>query len=221
MRILSAIIQRDLRIALRSGGKWMHGLVFFILYLSLSAIAVGGDFNALRPIAPALIWLAVLFSLLFSFDQVFRQDAEDGSLEHIKFSGIPISHYVCAKAITHWLLTVGPLILALPLAGLLFNLPLSLTAGLLFSVLFASPALVLYGIFSASCLVGYKGGGILLVLLTTPLIFPILIFALSSVISYENVGLGASEFLALGGINLIALAVIIPASTGALNTYLE
>jgi len=221
MRKMRGIITRDIRIALRSGGAWLMGLVFFAVFLSLAAIALGGEFKTLRPLAPALIWLAVVFSLLFSFEHLFADDADDGTLEHIKLSGMSMHTYVLAKIIAHWLLSILPLILALPLAGVLFDLPVSLLGGLFISILLASPALVCYGAFFGACLVGFKGGGFLLVLLTIPLVVPVLIFALGGVISYGDAGLFSTEFQALLGISLIASAIGIPATAAALNTITE
>jgi len=197
------------------------GLVFFAVFLSLSAIALGGEFKTLRPLASALIWLAMVFSLLFSFEHLFNDDANDGSLEHIKLSGMPMSGYVLAKVCAHWLLSILPLILALPMAALLFDLQPPILIGLFMSMVIASPALVCYGAFSGACLVGFKGGGFLLVLLTIPLVIPVLIFAVSGATSYSGAGLFALEFQALAGISLIAAAIGIPATAAALNVTLE
>jgi len=221
MRALSGLIKRDLLLALRSGGTWAHGLVFFAVFLALCAIALGGETSVIRPLAPALIWLALVLSLLFSFEQLFAGDVEDGSLEQIRLSGLPLTHYVSGKCIVHWLLTVVPLLAALPIAGLFYNLSMATSAGLFFTILIASPALIIYGAFSGACLTGYKGGGVLLVLLTTPLLIPVLMFAIEGVLSYEKAGLGAMEFQALSGLSLIALAIGIPASAAALGATME
>jgi len=215
------LVLRDIRIAFRAGGAWLMGLVFFAVFLSLSAIALGGEFKTLRPLAPALIWLAVVFSLLFSFEHLFEGDAADGSLEHIKLSGMSMNGYVLAKVCAHWLLSILPLILALPMAALLFDLQTPILVGLFISMVIASPALVCYGAFSGACLVGFKGGGFLLVLLTIPLVIPVLIFAVSGATSYGGAGLFALEFQALTGISLIAAAIGIPATAAALNAVLE
>jgi len=218
---LHSMILRDIHIAFRSGGAWLMGLVFFAVFLSLAAIALGGEFKTLRPLAPALIWLATVFSLLFSFEHLFSGDASDGSLEHVKLSGMSITAYVFAKVCAHWLLSILPLILALPIAALLFDLQTPILIGLFMSMIIASPALVCYGAFSGACLVGFKGGGFLLVLLTIPLIIPVLIFAVSAVNSYSDAGLFALEFQALAGISLIATAIGIPAAAAALNVMME
>ncbi len=221
MSRLYGIILRDMRIAFRSGGAWLMGLVFFAVFLSLSAIAVGGEFKTLRPLAPSIIWLAIVFSLLFSFEQLFSSDANDGSLEHIKLSGMSMGNYVLAKVCAHWLLSFLPLILALPIAAFLYDLQMPILIGLFFSALVASPALVCYGAFSGACLVGFKGGGFLLVLLTIPLVIPVLIFSVSGAVSFSASGLFALEFQVLVGISLIATAIGIPAAAAALNTGME
>lgn len=221
MNAISAIIKRDLKLAARSGGSWAHGLVFFILFLSVCAIALGGDFGQIRPIAPALVWLALILSLLLSFEHMFRVDSEDGTIAQIKISNRSLLEYVTAKCLVQWTLSVLPIIVIFPAAALLLNLSHTQMSGLLFSLLLASPALICYGAFSAACLVGYKGGGLMIVLLTIPLIVPLLIFGISAVTSYANQGLGANEFLALAGMSLLALAFGLPATSAALGTNLE
>ncbi len=221
MHRIRTLVLRDIRLALRSGGAWLLGLVFFAVFISLAAIALGGDFKTLRPLAPALIWLALVFSLLFSFEQVFSDDVKDGSLEHIKLSGTPLSTYVSAKMIAHWLLSVLPLLVALPLAGFMFDIDMPLIGALALSILLASPALIAYGAFSAGCLVGFRAGGFLLVLLTIPLLVPVLIFAVDGAIQFAGDGQFGAGFQALAGISLIATAIGIPATAAALNTGME
>ena len=92
---------------------------------------------------------------------------------------------------------------------------LCLAAGLFFSILIASPALISYGAFAAACLVGYRGNGVLLVLLAAPIIIPLLIFGVAAVDSYSVNGLGAIEFQALTGLSLIACAIALPAAAAA------
>jgi heme exporter protein B len=221
MSTVKAIVQRDLLCALRSGGAWLHGLIFFGVFLSIAAISLGGSPQTIKTIAPALIWLSLIFSLLLSFEQLFQTDFDDGSLEQMKLSNVSLYSYVTAKCFAHWILSILPLLVFLPIASIVFGLSIQVFAGLFFGVLIASPALICYGAFSSACLVGYKGGGILLVLLTIPLLVPVLIFGLSGGIRYELNGLASLEFQALAGLSLIAMAVCIPAATAALNSTME
>ena len=49
--MIMAIIKRDITVALRSGGAWLYGVFFFVVFIALSAIAMGGTLNLIRPFA--------------------------------------------------------------------------------------------------------------------------------------------------------------------------
>lgn len=219
--MMGAIIKRDLTLALRSGGAWLYGVFFFAVFVSLSAIALGGSLAVMRPLAPALIWLAVIFSTMLSFPSIFQEDYRDGNLAQFKLSGVSLLSLCAAKALSFALLSLLPLILATPLAALVFDMaPASIVATIL-SIIIAAPALTLYGVLSGAILAGRRGGGFLIVLITTPFLIPLLIFGLEAVDGYLNAGLAAVEFRVLIGLSLIAIAVGLPASAAALNANLE
>ncbi len=221
MQAIKALIKRDISLAFRSGTAWVLGVLFFIAFLAISAIALGGDFKTLRPLAPALIWLALLFSLMFSFENIFGEDAKDGTLAQIKLSGTSMASYVCAKYISHFLLAILPILIALPLAGLMFDLQIKAIIGLLFSALIASPALLAYGGFAGACLTGLRAGGFLLVLISLPLFIPVLIFAIEASTKYAEFGGFITEFKALLGMSLIAIIIGTWATSMALNVMME
>lgn len=218
---LIALIWRDLRIAMRSRGVWLQSLFFFVIFITLTGIALGGDNQSLARFAPALIWLALLFALLLSFESLFNSDHEDGSLEQLKISDLSTSAYVVGKSLSHWLIVVLPLLFALPIVTLLLGLTFAEYAGLFFSVLFASPGLIILGAFSGACLVGNKNNNLLIILLAVPLFVPLIIFGTSAVESYTNIGLSAVEFKALAGLCLISCAIGIPATAAALDAIHE
>lgn len=221
METISAIIKRDVLSAIRSGTTWLHSVAFFVLFLSIAAFTLVTEPSRLVQMAPALVWLALLLSVLLSFEHIFQADFDDGSLEQIRMSALPLSFYAIAKVISGWILSVIPLLMVLPIISLPMNIPLSIWGGLMLSVLIASPALMIYGTFASAYLTGLRGTGILLALLTLPLFVPILIFGIGSVMRYEESGLRAVEFKALAGLSLIAIAVGIPAITAALKTATE
>lgn len=214
------IVKRDLLLAWRSGGAWAHGLLFFILFTSLCAISLGGDKQLLAPIGGALIWLAVILSLLLSFDRAFSDDARDGSLDQMALSHSLMS-ISAAKLVGQWVLSVLPLLLIVPFAGYSLGLSGPEISGLFNALLIGSPALLIYSSFAAACLLGYRNAGFLVILLTVPLIIPTLIFGLSAVDSFAMEGIMSAPFKALAGISLLAVALGLPAIAGALKTYLE
>ena len=218
---LTSIIWRDLRIAMRSKGKWLQSLFFFIIFIALAGIALGGNNQQLSRFAPALIWLSLIFSLLLSFESLFNADHDDGGLEQLKISDLSTSSYVIAKSLSHWIIVVLPLLVALPVVTLLLDLSFPIFAGLFYSVLLASPALIILGSFCGACLVGNKNNIFLIVLLAVPLFVPLIIFGTSGVETYSIEGLNAIEFKALAGLSLISCAIGIPAAAAALDAVHE
>ena len=219
--MIGAIIKRDLILALRSGGAWLYGVFFFTVFISLSAIALGGSLSVMRPLAPALIWLAVIFSAMLSFPSIFQEDYKDGNLAQFKLSGVSLISLCAAKAVSFALLSLLPLIIAIPLAALAFDMSSSSIFATTLSISLAAPALTLYGVLSGAILAGRRGGGFLIVLITTPFLIPLLIFGLDAIDGYMSSGLAAVEFRVLIGLSLIAIAVGLPASAAALNANLE
>jgi len=205
--MMAAIIKRDLILALRSGGAWLHGVFFFGVFIALAAIALGGSLNVMRPFAPALIWLAVIFSAMLSFPVIFQEDYKDGNLAQLKLSGLSLIQLVTAKTISFAILSIAPLLIAIPFAALVFDMSPKVIMATLISLILAAPALIIYGVLSSAILSGRRGGGFLIVLITTPFIIPMLIFGLSAVEAYAVKGLAALEFRGLIGLSLIAIAV--------------
>lgn len=218
---MRAMIKRDLTLAMRSGGTWLYGLFFFAVFIALSAIALGGSLNLMRPFAPALIWLAVIFSAMLSFPAIFQTDFEDGNLAQFKLSNQSLLSLCMAKAISFAALSILPLILATPLAALVFDMPLQNVMATMISLCLAAPALAIYGVLSSAILAGRQGGGFLIVLITTPFIIPLLIFGVEAINGYAQSALAAPELRVLIGLSLISIAVGLPAASAALKAQLE
>jgi len=219
--MIGVIVKRDLTLAFRSGGSWLHGLFFFAAFMALSGIALGGSLSVMRPFGSALIWLAVIFSAMLSFPTIFQEDYQDGNLAQLKLSGLSLITLCTAKAISFALLSMAPLLVVIPFAALIFDMPADVIFATVLSLLLAAPALATYGLLSSAIMAGRRGGGFLIVLITTPFLIPLLIFGLEAIEGYAQSGLAAIEFRVLIGLSLIAIAVGIPAAAAALNANLE
>ena len=171
-----ALLTRDLKLAMRAGGGFGLGLAFFLIVVTLVPFGVGPQSELLAKIAPGILWLGALLACLLSLDRIFALDWEDGSLDLLATSPLPMEGIVTVKALAHWLTTGLPLVLAAPLFGLLLSLPPAGYGPLVLSLLLGTPALSVIGTFGAALTVGLKRGGLLLSLLVLPLYVPTLIF---------------------------------------------
>ncbi|POR46002.1 heme exporter protein CcmB [Bosea psychrotolerans] len=180
IRAFLAILKRDLLLASRAGGGGELALVFFLTLVVLVPFALGPDLNLLSRIGPAILWLGALLSTLIGLDRLFQSDEEDGSLDLIRASALPLELSVLAKGLAHWLTTGLPLALAAPLLGLLVALPAEAMLPIAATLLAGTPALSFIGAAAAALTAGLRRGGLILPVLVAPLTIPVLIFGVSA-----------------------------------------
>jgi heme exporter protein B len=176
-----ALLRRDLMLAFRHRGELANPLIFFLMIVTLYPLGVSPDVNLLRQIAPGVIWIAALLAALFSLENLFRTDFDDGSLEQLLLSPQPLPVLVIAKVLAHWLVSGLPMVLLAPLLGLLLSMPMPAVEVLVASLAIGTPLLSLIGAVGVALTVGLRRGGLLLTLLILPLYIPVLIFATSAV----------------------------------------
>lgn len=216
-----ALLIRDLRLAMRAGGGFGLGLSFFLIVVVLVPFGVGPQTALLSSIAPGILWLGALLACLLSLDRILALDWEDGSLDLLATSPLPMEAIVSMKALAHWVTTGLPLVLAAPVLGVLLSLPQAGYVPLVTSLLLGTPALSVIGTFGAALTVGLKRGGLLLSLLVLPLYVPTLIFG-AEVARRGAEGLdGTTPLLMLAGITCGTIALLPFASAAVLRVNLR
>ena len=198
MSAFTALLVRDLRLAARSGGSAALALGFFALVATLVPLGIGADLKLLARVAGGVLWVAALLAALLSLDRLFQGDFEDGSLDVIALSPLPLESVSQAKILAHWLSTGLPLTVLSPLLALLFNLPGPATLVLVISLLIGTPAVSAVGAIGASLTLSLRRGGLILPLIVLPLLTPVVIFGAGSVAAVMD-GMGPS-----GGLGLLA-----------------
>jgi heme exporter protein B len=175
-RAFVAILRRDLKIAFRRVSELANPLLFFLIVASLFPLAVSPDEEHLRGIGSGVLWVVALLSALLALEGLFRTDAEDGSLEQLMLSPVPLGVAVLAKVAAHWLVTIVPLVLLTPLLALSFYLPVAVLPVMVFALLLATPTLSVLVALGAALTLGLRRGGAIVGLLVLPLTAPLLIF---------------------------------------------
>ena len=180
MSALSALMLRDMRLAVRLGGGALIGVLFFLIVVTLVPFAIGPDLALLARIGPAILWLGALLASLLALDRLIAADHEDGSLDLILMASVPLELAVAVKALAHWLTTGLPLVAAAPLLGLLLNLDPKATGAVALTLAAGTPALTFIGLIGAALTVALRRGGLLLAVLILPLTVPVLIFGVAA-----------------------------------------
>src|SRR3546814_6059444 len=99
--------------------------------------------------------------MLLSLERLFLADFEDGSLEQLLLSPLPLELAVLAKVLAHWLTTGLPLIAAAPLLAVLFHMDAAGLGVLLLAMLLGTPTLSLVGAVGAALNLVARRGGVL------------------------------------------------------------
>lgn len=180
-RAFMAIVKRDLLLAFRHRGELANPLLFFIMVASLYPLGITPETSILRLIAPGVIWVTALLSTMITLETLFRPDYEDGTLEQLILSPLPLPLLVSAKILVHWLATGIPLLVLGPLLGVLLSVPTEALGTLFFTLLLGTPVLSLIGSIGVALTISLRRGSALLSLLLLPLYIPLLIFAASAV----------------------------------------
>jgi heme exporter protein B len=216
-----AIVRRDLKLAFRRGGDAANVVVFFILTITLFPFGIGPEPAILARVAPGVIWVVALLAAMLSLDRLFRDDHDDGSLEMLVLTPLPLEVVVMAKCLAHWLTTGLLLVIAAPLLAVLMAMDSEGFATLIAAMLLGTPVLSLLGAIGAALTVGLRRGGVLISLLVLPLFIPVLIFGVGAV-DAAVYGLTAKPHLIMLGGLLVASVPLAPwAAAAALRLSLE
>lgn len=210
----SAIIRRDLVLAMRRRSEIANPVLFFILVITLFPLGIGAQPKLLQAIAPGIIWVSALLATMLSLDSLFRSDFDDGSLEQILLSPHPTSILVLGKITAHWLTTGLPLLIVAPLLAVFLGMPNQSLSILLITLLLGTPILSLIGAVGVALTVGLRRGGMILSLLVLPLYVPVLIFA-SNAVDLASSGLPVDAQISILISMLLMALVLAPWPTAA------
>ena len=176
MSAFGAIVRRDVQVAMRRLSEAANPLLFFLIVTTLFPLALSPTADELREVGVGVLWVSTLLSSLLALDGLFRSDADDGSLEQLMLSPVPISVTVLAKIAAHWLMTILPLIALVPVLALSYSMPLASLPTMIGALVLATPTLSVLTALGAALTVSLRRGGTIVGLLVLPLTAPLVIF---------------------------------------------
>ena len=201
------LIISDIKISLRKKNESIISILFFLFSILILPLVFQGDQEILKRFLVGIIWFLTLLTIIFSVEKLFENDYEDGILDQIYISGIPLETIFLSKSLSIWIITCLPIIILSPLLLLLFNIQTEKLANIFMSLLIGTPILCMIGAVTSALVLGFNKGSSIISLITLPLYIPALIFgieATNSEIIFNQIG---QEFKILIGYLLIVVAV--------------
>lgn len=204
-----SMLLREWRIKRQGAVQWLFPLMIFLIIITLFPLAVGSESALLLRLATSAVWIAALLSLVMGVDDLFKADMENGTLAQLVVSGSPLSVWVFARLLVHWLFSAGFVAVLSLLVNPLFNMPFDETLMLMLSIIVGSPLMLMLSAIASSLVLSLKNGAVLVPLIALPMQLPVLIFATGAVDLYAT-GLNGLPTLALLGAMSIIAAIVTP-----------
>lgn len=176
MSRLSALIARETALAWGRGGGPLVAVGFYLGVATLIPLAIGPEPERLAAIAPGAAWMALALASLLSLERLFERDYEDGALDLLTLSALPLELTCAVKCLGQWLATGAPLALAAPVAAMALGAPPALTPLIFACALVGGLAFAFTGGIGAALSLGARRGGLLTAVIVLPLFTPPVIF---------------------------------------------
>jgi heme exporter protein B len=189
-RLAAAVAGKDLRVEVRGRHALAAALPFAVTLLVSLGMALGPGRTLLEAAAPALLWVAILFSTVLASRQSYLLEMEDGALEEAVLSAADRGGLFLGKllAVAAQLLAVEVIVLAgvVLLFDVTLRSPGVLAAGLVLGTLGLAAVGALFGALGAS-----PG--------TRPSILPLLVLPLATPILLAGIRLTELAVSGVGG----------------------
>jgi len=216
------LLWRETLLNWQQGGAGWLVVAFYVMTVVLFPFALGSKAETLSLVAPGVVWVAALLAGILTLDRMFSLDFEDGSMDLLILSGMPLWQMTLGKALAHWLNTLAPVILTTPLMALFLNLDDQGFESLIWAMLLGTPAFSFFGGIAGALTATIKRGGVLIPLLVLPLYIPTLIFGTTAVAeAIAGTGGDSSNLYFLAGISTFSILLGPLAASAAIKVTMD
>ena len=176
-----AVAWKDLTTERRTKAVFNSVVFLAVLMLLLFGFALGPDAAALREAASGVLWLTVLFSGVLAFNQSYQHELEGGALETLLLYPGDRRAIFIGKLAANLVFVLLVLLLIVPMAAILFDLPLLRPfPGLAGVFALGTFGFVTLGTFYAAMASRVRAREVLLPLLLFPMLVPLLVGAVAA-----------------------------------------
>jgi heme exporter protein B len=178
VHITRAVARKDLRIEWNSRILVNQVAPFAAIVMVLFAFALDND-GILQRVAPGLVWLATLFSMLVVIQRSFSVESADGALDALRVAGIdPVAIFLGKSlALAVQLLVLEALLIFTAVVLYAVEMTLAGFGLVVVTVVAATVGLACVGTLYGGLAAGVRGRETLLPLLLLPVVAPVLIGA--------------------------------------------
>lgn len=206
---VAALVWKDLTTERRS--KAAFGAVAFMgaITLLMFGFALGPDPASLREAAAGLLWLTVLLSGALAFNRSYQSEVEAGALDALLLYPGGRWPIFAGKLLANLVFVLLVEVITLPIAAVLYDLPLDRLPRLAGVLLLGTLGFVTLGTYYAAMASRVRAREILLPLLLFPMLVPLLLAAVgatNAVLTGDPMGYGPAWIKLLAAFDIVFLA---------------
>jgi heme exporter protein B len=204
-----AIIQKDLLSETRTRDVAFSVLFFAILVIVIFSFAFEPGAETTKEVSPGILWVAVIFAGVLSFNRSFIQEKEKGCLDGLKLCPVDKEVIYLGKMLGSLIFLFIVEVIVFAVFSVLFNVSLFTPTITLITVL-ATVGFVSVGILFSALSVNTKAREILLPILFFPICAPIIIAAIKAtglVLQGEAIGSISSWLQIMAAFDVVFIIV--------------
>jgi len=174
------VCRKDLEVELSTGEVLVSSGLFALLVVVVSSMAFHAGPAASAEVAPGVIWVSVAFASVLAMTRSWQRERECDALSGLLVMPLSRSAIYLGKALGVWTFVVAIEILVVPIAALLFAVPLGeVGLGLALLSLAATPGIAASGTLFGAMTVRTGARDLALAMVLFPLLAPALLAAVA------------------------------------------
>lgn len=176
LRCTMAICRKDLLTEARQRETVSTVCFFGLVVVLLFGFAVGSDTSWLTRLAPGLLWLTILLSVVVALERSFQAEAEEGCMDRLILYTASHRAVFLGKCVTNFCVIVFVQLIVGLAMTLLYDLPFPRQPGLLTTaLLLGDVGIAVLGTFYSAVLSKTRARHVMLPLLLFPMLIPLLV----------------------------------------------
>jgi heme exporter protein B len=170
------LLKHELKYYIKNKQEVVYLYSYFISIIVLIPFVGTFDASRLQSLAAISLWVALASAIAMGGASLFARDHQQGRLEYYQLLPLSMESVMMAKWLGFFLFVCVPMLAAIPLAALLYGVPLGGVARYAVGLLVGAVALSLLSTLVAALTSGLEKAGAVISLILLPLCIPVLIF---------------------------------------------
>lgn len=183
---LIKLTSAELRRNILYNRSWIGNCLFLLINMFIFPFSIGSSEDSFGSFFVSGVMTSILLATVLITNNIFDEDAKDGTLHQYIVFGIPFHYVFLSKVIVSAIEFAFIICLTLPIASNFYNVPFTNVMNIVLLILLSTPLLVAVGVFGALLTLNSTSNSTIMILLVFPLLISALIMLSMASIEIMN-----------------------------------